>query len=73
MGMSYKRAWYLLDTMNAHFREPVATASKSGSGAQLTATGHAVLDAYRRMEAVTAAAIADDLAQLVALMTPPTD
>ena len=23
MGMSYKRAWYLIDTMNVYFSEPV--------------------------------------------------
>jgi molybdate transport system regulatory protein len=65
MGMSYKRAWYLLNTMNGSFREPLVTATKggrSGGGAQLTATGHAVLDGYRRMEGATARAVADELA-----------
>jgi molybdate transport system regulatory protein len=31
MGMSYKRAWYLIDTMNVYFREPVVVWSKGGN------------------------------------------
>jgi molybdate transport system regulatory protein len=71
MGMSYKRAWYLLDTMNSTFREPLATATKggkSGGGAQLTETGLAVLTAFRRMEAAAKRAVAKEMAKLTALM-----
>jgi molybdate transport system regulatory protein len=32
MGMSYKRAWLLLDSMNQAFTEPVVTAAPGGSG-----------------------------------------
>lgn len=70
MGMSYKRAWYLIDTMNAYFREPVVISAKGGStrgGAQLTDTGHAVLKAYRRIEAKAGRAVARDLAALAVL------
>ena len=70
MGMSYKRAWYLIDTMNAYFREPVVTATKggkSGGGAHLTPNGRAVLDAYRRMEAEVARVTGPDLEALAAL------
>src|SRR5215213_7513603 len=37
LGMSYKRAWYLVDTMNAYFRAPVVVSTKggkAGGGAQ---------------------------------------
>jgi molybdate transport system regulatory protein len=74
MGMSYKRAWYLLDTMHGCFREPLVIATKGGprgGGAQLTPTGRAVLDGYRRMEAATILAVADELTRLAALMKPP--
>lgn len=70
MGMSYKRAWYLIDTMNAYFREPVVISAKGGNargGAQLTATGRAVLKAYRRVEAKVRRAAARDLAALASL------
>jgi molybdate transport system regulatory protein len=53
LGMSYMRAWHLLQTMNACFKEPLVHTSRGGAergGAHLTETGKAVLAAYRRME-----------------------
>jgi len=53
LGMSYNRAWTLLQTMNACFREPLVETSRGGRGrghASLTATGQAALALYRRME-----------------------
>ncbi|MDF3035274.1 MAG: LysR family transcriptional regulator [Paucimonas sp.] len=53
MGMSYRRAWLLVDTMNRCFREPlVATAAggSKGGGAYITEAGRAVLTHYRRMQ-----------------------
>src|SRR3546814_19521702 len=53
MGMSYRRAWLLVKTMNACFREPLVDATKGGAqggGARLTATGREVLARYRAME-----------------------
>ena len=52
MGMSYKRAWLLVETMNDCFRSPLVVASRGGSskgGAELTDTGKTVLAAYRRL------------------------
>ncbi len=51
MGMSYKRAWLLVATMNDCFAEPLVTASRGGKdqGAALTKTGEAVLAAYRKI------------------------
>ena len=49
MGMSYKRAWLLVETLNAMFRDPVVESTRGGArggGARLTDTGRAVLDAY---------------------------
>ena len=70
MGMSYKRAWYLIDTMNAYFREPVVVSTRGGNsrgGAQLTPTGRKVLESYRRMEKKTRAAISSELTKLAIL------
>ena len=53
MGMSYMRAWTLVQTMNGCFCEPLVTAKRGGKergGACLTDTGHKVVDLYRRME-----------------------
>ena len=57
--MSYMRAWKLLQTMNACFKEPLVDTSRGGSGhghATLTTTGRSALDLYRRMERETARA-----------------
>lgn len=53
LGMSYMRAWKLLQTMNACFREPLVDTSRGGAAhghAVLTETGRAALTLYRRME-----------------------
>jgi molybdate transport system regulatory protein len=58
MGMSYRRAWLLVQTMNDCFRQPVIEAAKGGKdggGAQLTALGDKVLAHYRRLARDTAA------------------
>lgn len=76
MGMSYKRAWYLIDTMNRCFREPVVETVKGGrghGGARLTAMGQTVLERYRAMEARAAAAVAEDLDALAALVVGTPD
>ena len=49
IGMSYKRAWYLIDTLNRGFGEPVVEAlagGNGGGGARLTALGEAVVRHY---------------------------
>ena len=71
MGMSYRRAWLLVDTMNRCFRTPVVTAEAggaSGGGACLTPIGAEVVRRYRSMQAKAAKAGADDLAALTALL-----
>lgn len=50
MGMSYRRAWLLVDTMNTCFCAPLVSTAKGGAeggGASLTPTGRKVLDEYR--------------------------
>jgi molybdate transport system regulatory protein len=70
MGMSYKRAWYLIDTLNRYFCGPLVTSSKGGrggGGAALTDTGRAVLDLYHRLQTNAAEAIKAELHELAAL------
>ena len=65
MGMSYRRAWMLVDVMNRAFREPLVEAStggKRGGGAHVTAFGRAVLRRYLVMEARAARSVRRDLA-----------
>ena len=54
MGMSYRRTWLLVDTMNRCWTEPLVKAVAGGGaqkGARLTATGQQVLAAYRALDA----------------------
>lgn len=67
MKMSYKRAWMLVETMNAAFREPLVDSTRGGAhggGARLTPTGEAVLAHYRRLEGRVAEAGAADIASI---------
>src|SRR5260370_36356664 len=68
MGMPYKRAWVLLDSMNRAFKELVveaATGGAHGGGAVLTPFGADVLARYRRMLFAAERAAAGGLAPLV--------
>ncbi len=67
MKMSYKRAWDLVDALNRYFDQPAVFTSKGGSGgggASLTPWGEELLGLYRRIEARSAEAVADEVAQL---------
>lgn len=64
MGMSYRRAWQLVESLNADFREPVvttATGGARGGGARVTPFGARLVAAFRVMEGKASAAIAADL------------
>ena len=59
-GMSYRRAWLLVDEMNRCFDPVVVETMKGGGrerGARVTPAGLAVLDAYRAMERHAAALV----------------
>lgn len=70
LGMSYKRAWQLVDELNRSFRLPVVTTHMGGAargGARLTECGQEIVCRYRRIEAQARAAASEDLAALEAL------
>lgn len=53
LGMSYRRAWMLVDSMNRCFQQPLvqtATGGTQGGGTQLTETGLDVLQRYRVLQ-----------------------
>jgi molybdate transport system regulatory protein len=53
LGIPYKRAWLLLDTLNQGFGRPLfetATGGKGGGGAQLTTLGQELLARYAELE-----------------------
>jgi molybdate transport system regulatory protein len=61
LGMSYKRAWDLVDSLNRTFHEPVVITRLGGTrggGAALTPFGTALVARYREMEDVARQALA---------------
>jgi len=67
MGMSYRRAWQLVEALNESFAEPVvvtAIGGTRGGGAKVTAFGMELVSRFRAMENKASAAIAGDLLQL---------
>ena len=76
MGMSSKRAWSLVEEMNAAFRAPLVSSARGGpgvGGAQLTPVGAEVLARYRRVEAAAAAAAGPEMQALQALLATGSD
>jgi molybdate transport system regulatory protein len=71
MGMSYRRAWLLVDEINRIFREPLVEAKLGGSGgggARLTRLGRDVVGRYRAIERAAATAASADLRALRAAL-----
>jgi len=69
MGMSYRRAWQLVESLNATFREPVVTTAiggNRGGGASVTPFGERLVARFRAMEVKASAAIASDLRRYAA-------
>jgi len=74
MGMSYRRAWLLVDSLNRCFRGPLVVGQKGGrhgGGASLTKIGHAVVHHYRAAESAAVTAGAVDLEALSATLAEP--
>ncbi|MGI1661898.1 winged helix-turn-helix domain-containing protein [Palleronia sp. KMU-117] len=71
MSMSYKRAWSLIEEMNAAYRAPLVESTRGGAkggGARLTEAGDAVLGHYRQLEAILADAGADHITALRSML-----
>ena len=64
MGMSYRRAWQLVEALNSSFAKPVvltAIGGRRGGGARVTPFGRKLVRDFHRMEDKASAAIARDL------------
>jgi len=74
LGMSYRRAWLLVDAVNRAFRRPLverAAGGRGGGGARLTAHGAEVLALYRRIETKAARSVRPELARLARQLRGP--
>jgi molybdate transport system regulatory protein len=64
LGMSYRRAWLLVDETNRCLVKPAvhaATGGKAGGGAGLTPMGDELVKCYRALERTASAAVARKL------------
>jgi molybdate transport system regulatory protein len=71
MGMSYRRAWMLVDSLNAAFGAPLVakqTGGSGGGGAALTKLGRDVVARYRRIEQRATTAGRKDMDALAAAL-----
>jgi molybdate transport system regulatory protein len=74
MEMSYMRAWKLIQTMNACFREPLVIAERGGKtrgGARLTEGGKEALALYERIESKSIEASRSVSRKLMNMLRPP--
>ncbi|MCW4590496.1 LysR family transcriptional regulator [Gluconacetobacter entanii] len=72
MGMSYRRAWLLVESMNSVFVHPlVAARPGGGGGAGLSEDGHKVLKLYREIEQLSRQAADRPLAEMSGMCEVP--
>jgi molybdate transport system regulatory protein len=74
LGMSYRRAWLLVDDMNSCFRDAVIEAQPGGAhggGATLTSFGQKLVERYRAIEADAMLATKKHLYDLEASLRSP--
>jgi molybdate transport system regulatory protein len=74
MGMSYKRAWGLVESLNASFSAPLIETAKGGAahgGAKLTPLGEELLAAYQELEQAALEAGATALDRFEAVLAVP--
>ena len=74
MGMSYRRAWQLVEALNKSFNEPVvltAVGGKRGGGAVVTEFGKRLVAQFHGMETKASAAIAAELEEFSAQLRKP--
>ncbi|WP_396224353.1 winged helix-turn-helix domain-containing protein [Gemmatimonas sp.] len=74
MGMSYRRAWELVEALNDAFNAPLVQTAHGGArggGASLTPLGEEVLQRYRAIVDAATQATTANLVALQALAPPP--
>ena len=76
MDMSYKRAWMLVDEMNAAFAAPLVESARGGAGgggAQVTEAGLEVMRLYRSLQDNAARAGAAEIAAIATMLRDISD
>ncbi|KQX86548.1 MULTISPECIES: winged helix-turn-helix domain-containing protein [Variovorax] len=73
LGMSYRRAWMLIDEMNQTLASPAVNTAAGGSrggGTALTPVGEDIVKRYRAIENAARLATAADVRALTRLLAP---
>ena len=70
MGMSARRAWLLVDSLNQAFDPPLVLAEADGSTLRLSPLGVELIEAYRAVEKTTADAVAQRFGEIEARLRP---
>lgn len=73
LGMSYRRAWMLIDELNRALVSPATTSEhggRQGGGSVLTPEGHEIIRLYREIEQEAARAARGQIEQLTRLLRP---
>lgn len=71
LNMSYRRAWMLLDELNASLSSPATVSEQGGSkggGSVLTPVGEELIDVYRAIERQASQACATNIERLTSLL-----
>ena len=72
-GMSYRRAWLLVDELNQLFAEPLVSAHHGGAqggGAALTEAGRRIVALYRGAEAKMRASAENEIGAIESALSP---
>jgi len=71
LGMSYRRAWALIDELNRSLKQPAVVSAAGGArggGSELSESGRQLLDLYRGIEAEAQAHCRPQVQRLLKLL-----
>ncbi|WP_438392105.1 winged helix-turn-helix domain-containing protein [Caballeronia sp. DA-9] len=71
LGMSYRRAWLLIDELNGTLKTPATsseTGGSSGGGCVLTPVGEKIVRLYREIEEEAARSCSTQISSLIRMM-----
>lgn len=67
IGMSYRRAWLLVEEINGSLRSPAveaATGGKQGGGASVTDVGERIIEIYRSIQNIAASSVKSECREM---------